>query len=559
MSTSPLSVFKKSLLAAAIVTATGCASTGPDHSGGGFGDTLKRTGAATADATSRAWHRTTYLLGFHDNGGPVSSGDDRFATQNDQLATQSTRVTAQLDEVDLALMEDDAVMPGYTGTESASTIERVSARIDRAIIQPNLPAGTPRDDVLRSDALESVQVGEVMPSGAGDFPLDSIEENRSVEMVVLDDYTHTVDKSETLWDIAKATTGDATNWHVIADVNNLAPNAAVFPGQSLVIPADMLRPELAVTPDAPEQTIIAEASERLTIPEAAPDTLATADPVSTQPGLAADAIAAAPANSLAAASGAAEPVRIVTASASPVANPITGPAYDAMAFAIEAGETLWDFAKRTTGDATYWQAIAAHNEFTESQAVAVRQGQEIFVPEVLVRPELSTTTLTTAAPGVIEAAASTTLASAEDIESLDAGAAVLAGTNGLQSTAIDPITGRATIDEAAADLGVADQPIADNAITGTLDERDITIVEAAFRSDAEVDLGSDATAIPSTSEIMISGTYYPKAVYGDADFSSGLLMRVSPGTTLKVSAVDGAWYEVETEQGPGFVHQRDVK
>ena len=58
---------------------------------------------------------------------------------------------------------------------------------------------------------------------------------------------------------------------------------------------------------------------------------------------------------------------------------------------------------------------------------------------------------------------------------------------------------------------------------------------------------------------MVSGTYYPKAVYNDADFSSSLLMRVSPGTTLQVSRAIGSWYEVSTDQGTGYVHARDIK
>ncbi len=58
---------------------------------------------------------------------------------------------------------------------------------------------------------------------------------------------------------------------------------------------------------------------------------------------------------------------------------------------------------------------------------------------------------------------------------------------------------------------------------------------------------------------MVSGTYYPKAIYNNADFSSSLLMRVSPGTTLQVSKAMGNWYQVKTSKGLGYVHQRDIK
>ena len=86
----------------------------------------------------------------------------------------------------------------------------------------------------------------------------------------------------------------------------------------------------------------------------------------------------------------------------------------------------------------------------------------------------------------------------------------------------------------------------------------ITIVEANFSdpdnkpisiaTDAQ-DVQSLASIEPDLNNIMVSGTYYPKAIYNDADFSSSLLMRVSPGTSLKVSKAMGNWFEVETDKG----------
>lgn len=54
------------------------------------------------------------------------------------------------------------------------------------------------------------------------------------------------------------------------------------------------------------------------------------------------------------------------------------------AFKLDVGETLWKFSKRTTGDATNWQAIASHNNFTEKQSVTVYPGQTIYVPNSLI-------------------------------------------------------------------------------------------------------------------------------------------------------------------------------
>ena len=65
--------------------------------------------------------------------------------------------------------------------------------------------------------------------------------------------------------------------------------------------------------------------------------------------------------------------------------------------------------------------------------------------------------------------------------------------------------------------------------------------------------------VDKSRQIMVSGTYYPKAIYNDANFSSSLLMRVSPGTSLTVSRAIGPWFEVQTEKGPGFVHSRDTR
>ena len=305
---------------------------------------------------------------------------------------------------------------------------------------------------------------------------------------------------------------------MLADVNDLGPGASVFPGQVLTIPADMVRPELAgAVPAAPAVPATAP-----TAPTVAPAAIASADSV--------------PAERL-----------IVPGGASPVAPPVTEPADGAREFAIAAGETLWDFAKRTTGDATNWQAIATQNGFDEKAAVAVYEGQRIFVPgDMVVERDAVVVAAPIAEPAPAAPAAARPVAEpvatvdengfvpipqpeGADGEAVDASASVLAGTNGV---------------DASGEAGI--------------DAEDIRIVEAAYT-------GGPATELPApeggaaTDSVMISGTYYPKAIYSDADFSAGLLTRVSPGTRLKVSSVDGPWYRVETERGTGWVHQRDVK
>ena len=115
-----------------------------------------------------------------------------------------------------------------------------------------------------------------------------------------------------------------------------------------------------------------------------------------------------------------------------------------------------------------------------------------------------------------------------------------------------------------------------NRATDVPSDAEISIVEAGFKGEPAKQLelaeqntedtvtaaaaqAADAPLDQNGDEVMVSGTYYPKAVYNDANFSSSLLMRVSPGTRLKVSKAMGPWYEVVTEKGVGYVHSRDTK
>jgi len=85
---------------------------------------------------------------------------------------------------------------------------------------------------------------------------------------------------------------------------------------------------------------------------------------------------------------AAEPVATTVEPASPALAPTNeagSPPGDVMILEVGAGETLWDFAKRTTGDANNWKTIAIHNKFDVKKLGLIRPGQEIYVPLELVR------------------------------------------------------------------------------------------------------------------------------------------------------------------------------
>lgn len=507
MSQRARSPFQKRLLAvcvAALCTSLGACSAVPSDDG--FGGTMARTGEATRVAGARLWSGTRHLLGFTDD---AETG----------LPTADAAGNGGLDEVDLALLEEDAALPDATDVVRSDVWSDIAAASDAA-------DGTPTERLVDEAAFDAEQDAlTTAGSEAARVPSDGM--------------THEVGAGETLWDVAKMTTGDATNWHVLADINDLAPDAAVYPGQTIEIPPDLVRPELAglaTTGDrlADDTTGDPAATERLVVPGAddAGERLAAGvtDLVDGRVDELVD--------------GQVEPSARLDDDAAEAASGDVAPVD------LDPGETLWDFAKRTTGDATNWRAIAAANDFSEERATKVRPGESIAVPTAMLKPafggELS-------APTAAEA----------PTETAEVDAAERA------SDEMVPIADAADLlEETPDDLGDAGDALASEASDGTdtlvadasdLTDEPVRIVEAAYRGEPATVGAAQPAADSLPGEIMVSGTYYPKAVYNDADFSSSLLMRVSPGTTLQVSRAVGPWYEVNTAQGTGYVHTRDIK
>jgi len=352
---------------------------------------------------------------------------------------------------------------------------------------------------------------------------------------------------------------DASAIPAIADGSNEAltelsdQSAAVFPGQTLIIPGELNE---QIEPD----NSVAQLAADTEVSDTASDVIA--DAASTE----------------------------LLGSSNTTSAQVANVASEA--FEINDGETLWDFSKRTTGDATNWQAIAAHNGFTEKQAVTVRPGQTIQVPQDLVREQfdvvatplaesmLSESTLAESAnenadSDEIVAAATTAVSgtSSTELTAESVETEVLAAANAVAPS--DAIDGSG-VEQQLADSGLVDEAQLQAATRLELpsqtqelaqsEAQDMTIVEATYKTDSALGVLTDEdSAVQITenanipAEIRVSGTYYPKAVYNNADFSSSLLMRVSPGTTLQVSGATGNWFEVETDKGVGFVHQRDIQ
>ena len=314
-----------------------------------------------------------------------------------------------------------------------------------------------------------------------------------------EDLYHTVGENESLWVLAKMLTGNANNWRALAEINNLDESGSVYVGQRIRIPAEMKRVPLDDEVVADNQPAI-EAE-----PQAETMQAKAAGETDSKPMMAAG---------------------------------------DGEEFEVLAGESLWFFAKRTTGNSANWTKIAQANNMSESEANNVRFGQTILVPGDLVID---------GAGGQKQAASEATMQ-----KSSEAAVAV--------ADAIQPREGNTS--EAEVTLAAA----TDKPATGSAED-EIKIVEANFQSEPPKELplakqsddllAEQGEVAPGTEAdgdaVMVSGTYYPKAIYNEANFSSSLLMRVSPGTKLNVSKAVGPWFEVVTDKGVGYVHSRDTK
>lgn len=537
-------IFKKSLLAAAVISLSACSSMpqAPDLSG--VGDGIVKAGKATASAGKKTWNTTTYLLGFTD-----APGDEADAPSDEQLLLAQTQDPDDINQV-LPLIDAPA---DTTVAEDTAEAQPTVIQQATAVMSPDENAAN--DTPVLADSATAV---------AEDAP-------RSDTMAsVSNDVIHEVAENETLWDIAKLTTGDATNWHVLADINNLKQNATVFPGQQLIIPGAIAKEEYASTLATPALDSLIDTKSADSATDDQPVIGAARDVRknirSTEQADVAISVTDTQVNDEQVADAAAQ---------------LASAEQDATPFDLNDGETLWDFAKRTTGDATNWQAIANQNNFTEKQSVTVRAGQTIFVPLSLLKDnnQASVPEQATDEQATEEAVIAAVTETPEDVAEAasDELAAALPTAEPMQdaqqlaqdgSTEVDPDTSLTETSTALVEGSTLDDNNSAGSTEGSLldETKPLTIVEATYKTDDTLNPVKaddetlqivENTDIPS--EIMVSGTYYPKAVYNDADFSSSLLMRVSPGTTLQVSRAMGTWFQVETDKGVGYVHQRDIQ
>lgn len=477
---------------------------------------LGRTTAAMGDVGGRVWTRTKHVFRISDDETVTARNEARDANQGpeDEFA----------EPVDLALMEKGSQNSTNEGNPYDETVVLTAA---------------PREETAVKVAVQSEQAQPAAAEPA-QIPLA-----KTRELVFrTDDYKHEVQADESLWDLSRNLTGDARNWRILAELNDLDENGTIYPGQTLHIPADMasgkgLSHIATVKPLDKPAVEESQKSEELVIASALPKTEAS------EKSKATDAVA-----------------EVVIADKAKKAPAAPTPAVPSTDFGVQAGETLWDLAKRTTGDATNWKQIAASNNMTESQAAKIRYGQNISVPNDLLK-RLPADSTTLAANSETQLKKSNPdpvkIAAAETTKRLEVPAK---GENGETAVASVDAEGKkieimpATFKSDPPKIPVAEESeqLAEKATQDGVKLKGSEVEPAAAPAQQA------AKGVETNSDwVMVSGTYYPKAVYNDANFSATLLMRVSPGTKLLVSRSIGPWFEVKTDRGIGYVHSRDVR
>ncbi len=258
----------------------------------------------------------------------------------------------------------------------------------------------------------------------------------------------------------------------------------------------------------------------------------------------------------------------------PVVLPIKEPTSE---YVVESGETLFSIAEKLTGSSNNWKEIAQNNHLDTPESLRV--GTIVKIPPELV---LQTTEEPISTPSTENVQVSeNTIQPSIDTELTDFENEipfVLANrspTSEIEDKAPSIETHNATNEDSERATGNNNAPgftsravafaktLQEKIFASKVNKRDISTIENA---ETNVNLAKNKnTTIESAPDsslnrnILISGSYTPKAIYKGAGYDSGLLMRVPPGTHLKLTKSIDEWFQVETIKGSGYVFHRDAE
>ncbi len=219
------------------------------------------------------------------------------------------------------------------------------------------------------------------------------------------------------------------------------------------------------------------------------------------------------------------------------------PAPSVVRYSVESGDRLGTIARDFTGDTDVWRTIAELNGIDDPRRLAVGQVLEIpltLIPEADREARLAASVAPPAegAPASDDDA-STRLATLRPGQRADANGA---------ATPPDPRpTGESPTDASA--LRVASAPVVVSPV------RSREAFELSPLDDPQADDAGDAGA----RFIKVSGSYTPKGIYERPAAQSRVMMRVTPGTVLRLERTVSGWYQVGTAGGPGYLRDTDAQ
>jgi len=212
-----------------------------------------------------------------------------------------------------------------------------------------------------------------------------------------------------------------------------------------------------------------------------------------------------------------------------------------LSYQVQSGDSLALIAQRLTGHSENWDEIASVNGVSNPKSLQV--GMILLIPEYLI-PEMAASN------------ANESLPSAET-DSDYSRAEVATEQTPLETPLPRKITPRRDwVFQASSLPGRVQAPVVVHRAQANriFDVERISVVDAPATSAV-----SSSPKRKLNQSIRVIGTYYPKGIYSKPSYTSKLLMRVAPGTKMKLEESLGDWLQIRTNKGSGYIRSIDAE
>lgn len=221
-------------------------------------------------------------------------------------------------------------------------------------------------------------------------------------------------------------------------------------------------------------------------------------------------------------------------------------------YKVQRGDNLAKIAQKLTGDPENWAAIATINNITQPKTMSI--GMILEIPDYLF-PEMAQTQSSSSngKKRVLDNPAEVPVVILESV-------AVEAQS---VTTERKPTRSRKEWIFQASSLpgkleipAVVHRAVANRTFNIERIQASETTNTAATHTAPTVSTAADGA---DAKMIRVIGTYYPKGIYSQPSYTSVLLMRVAPGTQLKLEKSFGEWLQIRTDKGSGYIRKIDAE